>query len=105
MLRLMTSFLIFSIVGCSSVQRPDSLVWGVNAPAMWLEGYNIHTDYDDSGVLKPGAVKKFHPFTSVKELNAAIIILPPGHVKDDEGTAGIKRWLGEMRSWVKEHCQ
>lgn len=103
---LMTSFLIFSLIGCSSgPARPNSFVWGMSGPSMWLEGYNILTDYDADGILKPDAVKKYHPFASVKDLNAAIVILPPGKHEGDEGSKGVKRWLSEMRLWAKDHCK
>jgi hypothetical protein len=101
---LMTSFAIFSLVGCASEQRPNSYACGVNGAKARLECFNIKTDYDDNGVRKPDAQALIVPLPAgLLNLNGAICFLPPkGH---DEGIRGLKRWLGDVRDYAKEHCQ
>lgn len=103
---LMMSLAIFSLCACVHEPiRPNTYVSGLNGPDMWLEGYNLLRDYDADGNLKPDAKKNYYPFISVKDLNAALVIMPPGKIPGDEGTKGLLRWLKELKLWSKDHCK
>lgn len=97
-------FFSLLLVGCAGVERPDTFAWGVNGAVPQLEGYNIKRDYDNNGVRKPDARKTIKPLPfGIRSLNGAICFLPPN--PGDEGTRGLKKWLGDSRDWMKEHCQ
>jgi hypothetical protein len=98
MMRLMISLIVFSLVGCTSVQRPDALICGVNSKGMKLRCYNIKSDFSRDGVLKPEAKPQQIKINSIHDLNAGIYMSP----SDFEL---VKIWIGDMRNWVKEHCQ
>lgn len=102
MMRLMILFLTFSLCSCIQVQRPNSYVWGINGVSKTRRGYNVRTDYDDSGIRKPGATPVTQA-TSLTDLNGALCFLPQS--KNDDGINGIKIWLGDSRNWAKEHCK
>lgn len=98
MTRLMISLIVFSLVGCASVKRPDALVCGVNAKGMKLRCYNIKTDFNDDGTRKADAQAKEIKISSIQDLNAGIYFSP----KDFEK---IKVWLADMRDWSESHCK
>lgn len=109
-MRFAILFVISSFfIGCAGgPARPNSYIWGVNAPAQRLEGYNIKTDFDDDGNLLPNAQAQFMSLTSIRQLNVAWVIFPgnkPGDPLKDEGQAGIKRYIGELRRYARERCQ
>lgn len=94
------NWIIYSFIAlaaCSHVERPDSLVCGVNAKSMKLRCYNIKTDFTDDGVKKPDAKAQVIAIKSIDDLNAGIYFSP----KDFEK---IKVWIGDMRDWSKAHC-
>ena len=95
--------LLIGISGCAGVPRPNTMAYGVNGAAKQLEGYNIRDDYDENGVRKPGAVLKIKPLPhGLLDLNGAVCFLPPS--PSDEGTKGLKKWIGDARDWTREHC-
>ena len=101
MMRLMTNFvgssLAVFLISCSSVQRPDALICGVNAVASKLRCYNIKTDFDNDGVLIPGVKPKIIPFV-LHDLNGGIFFSAQDFEK-------VKVWIADMRAWSKSHCQ
>jgi hypothetical protein len=106
--RLMMSLSICSLLlcSCASVNRPNSMAWGVNGAERQLEGFNIRDDYDDNGVRKPDAEAKIKQLPhGLSDLNGAICFLPPSPDGSDEGIRGLKKWIGDARDWAKSHCQ
>jgi hypothetical protein len=95
---LMMSFLAYSLVACSAIQRPDALVCGVNAKGMKLRCYNIKRDFNDDGTRKPNVQPSEIKIQSIHDLNGGIYFSPSDFEK-------LKVWLGDMRDWSKEHCQ
>lgn len=46
---LILALITSSLCGCQTIQRPDTYLYGVNAKASKLRGYNLKTDYDANG--------------------------------------------------------
>lgn len=102
-LTILLSISSLALMACHTVERPNSMVYGVNGAAARLEGYNIKSDYDENGIRKPEAELKLRALPEgLRSMNGAICFLPPNG--EDEGTAGVKRWLAELRLWGKDHC-
>lgn len=98
MMRLMTALVTFSLLACSSIQRPDSWICGVNAKGMKLRCYNLKSDYDQNGSLNPGAKPQEYPLKSINDLNAWVCMDPASLEK-------MKIYMGDLRDYAKAHCQ
>jgi hypothetical protein len=72
-MKLLTKLLmVFSLVGCASIKRPDSELCVVNAPSQHLKCYNLLHDYDGQGRLKKSATAIFPPAKTVYDLNKGV---------------------------------
>lgn len=98
MTRLTTLCLTFSLIGCAGVKRPDANVCGINAVSSNLRCYNILKDYSNDGTLNANAKPTLVPISGLNDLNAGIYFSPIDVEK-------LKVWIGDMRSWAKEHCK
>lgn len=65
-----------AIFGCSQIPRPDTTLCVVNAPAQQMKCYNLKTDYNDDGSLKPDAKPKYWPVVSIEDVNKHICTDP-----------------------------
>jgi hypothetical protein len=98
--------MVFSLAlasaGCG-IERPNSEVCIVNAPAKNRKCYNLKTDYNDDGTLKAGAVAKYHPNGTVEDLNKAMVVDSPfdaAHPNPkhfEDGLARLKTWIKQLR--------
>ncbi len=88
-------FVSFSLVGCASIPRPDTYLGVVNAPAGHVKGYNLRSDYDADGNLKPGAKAEFRPAKSVYDVNKYICT-------DPDGFAELKAYIQKIRDAYKD---
>lgn len=86
-----------SISSCSSVQRPDAYICGINAPGLKLRCYNIKSDFDENGVMHPNAQPKTVHIEGLSSLNGGVYFSPGDLEK-------LKVWLGDLRNWSKNHC-
>jgi hypothetical protein len=78
-----------SLAACG-VPRPDTDLCVVNAEAKHRKCYNLSRDYDDDGLLIPGAVPSFRPAVSVDDLNKNICT-------DPDGWANLKAYIKKLR--------
>ena len=98
-MRLMMSFVGFSLLtACSSIERPDAYLCGVNAKSMQLRCYNLKSDFDRNGVLKDSAQPMIKPIKSVIDLNAGVYVTPSDFEK-------IKVYVREMKAYYDKNCK
>lgn len=92
--------IIFSLffVGCMGVQRPDTNIYVVNAPAKHLKGYNMRSDYDANGVLLPNAVPIILPISTIDDVNKY-------NCTDPDGFANLKIYIEQLRDYYSKNCQ
>lgn len=119
---LMMSFVIFSLflTGCmNGPKRPHTILFGINGtshtsevkcPGQTACGYYMDDDYDSNGDRKTDAEPKLKPLPNgMRDLNGAICTFPvkdPSHDPNkDDGTKGLKVYLGRAREWGKDHCK
>lgn len=87
------------LIACScAIQRPDTDLCIVNAPAEHLKCYNMLRDYDDRGNLKSGAQATFRPAHSVRDINKYL-------ATDPKGLANLKTYIGQLRDEYENRCQ
>lgn len=98
MKRLMMLLNICSLVGCAGVQRPDANICGINAVSSNLRCYNIRKDYNNDGILDANAKPVIVPLSGLNDLNAGAYLSPLDLEK-------VKVWLGDLRTWAKDHCK
>ena len=89
---------LFTLVGCTTVKRPEALICGINAKSQVLRCYNLKIDYDETGTMKPDAKPTIKPIASFMDLNAGIYVSP----KDFKE---IKKWIGELRNYYDKECR
>src|ERR1019366_3139289 len=90
LLMLLVGFdLLFS--GCG-INRPDTNICIVNAPAKNRKCYNLLRDYDDTGALKKGAVPQYRANLTIDDLNKALII-DPVVPANNQGIANLNAWI------------
>ncbi len=94
---LITCSLLLS--GCVSVQRPNSNIYGVNAVAKEMQGYNILHDYNNSGVLTTTTgFSQIVPVTQLSDINGWIC------TDNKSGITNIKTAISQYRDYVTNHC-
>ncbi len=72
------TMLCLSFSSCT-IQRPDTNIYGVNAPGYRLEGYNMKKDYDNDGNRKPDAKKTIKLVSGLSDINKWICTDPEGY--------------------------
>lgn len=104
-MRLMTLLMAFNILlsGCSTIKKPNTDLCIVNAPAKHRKCYNLKTDYDDNGKLKPGAAPVYRSNVTVDDLNKATLIDSPTGFED--GLADLKSYIKKLREAYEEQCR
>lgn len=102
-MRFVSFSLILALSGCAGVARPDIDIVIVNAPGKRAKGYNMKDDYDNDGVLKPGAVPKYYPAEKIEDLNKWYCI----NSKDGPVQAGARMsaYLKKVREEIKNGCK
>lgn len=81
--------------GCNEVERPDSPTCVINAPARATICYNLKTDYDDQGNLKPTAQPLV---TQYPTTDAMITALNKGVFTTSAGWTNLKIYIRKLRS-------
>lgn len=99
MILLSISSLLFGCAGGPA--RPDTKILQIlidpsGSPAE-AYGYNMK-DYDDSGVLKPGAQKIVIPISVLKDIKG-------WYCTDKPGMTNLKVYLGDVRDYARSHCE
>lgn len=92
---------ICSLAGCAGApERPNTNLYQINVAGSQAEarGYNMHDDYDSDGALKSSAKPKTVELESLKSLRG-------WYCTDQQGLKNLKVYLGELRSYAKEHCK
>ena len=93
--------MLFFSLGCSTVQRPDADICGINfasdKPAH-LTCFNILKDFNDDGTLKSTAKSHQKLIQGPSSLNAGKYVS-----KDD--WAKVQVWLQDLRDYARNHCQ
>lgn len=103
-MRLTTLLSIYSILivsGCAAgPARPDTNISQIIVTKDLKEayGYNMQTDYDSDGVLKPDAQAKII-------ILQGLIDLKGWYCTDPKGFKNLKIYLGNVRNYAKEHCR
>lgn len=100
-LALIALWAVFSFTSCAA-QRPNSDVCIVNAPNKNRKCYNLATQYDENGALKPGAVATYRANATIVDLNKALVIDSPTGFED--GLAALKIYIKELRDHYA-NCQ
>lgn len=96
----MKLLIIFSLVlaGCAPIAKPNANVYGVNFPAMQMQGYNLSSDYDNNGNLTAhGGFTQTVTLKDLSTINGWICTDPPG-------IAAIKTTLSQWRDYVNTNC-
>jgi hypothetical protein len=96
-MRLMILCLTFSLSACASIKRPDTTLYGVNAKAKKVRGYNLLEDYDNTGTLKPGVKPREKSLLGIGDLNAWICT-------DPKGFENLKTYVEEIRKAYEQNC-
>lgn len=107
MLRLTTLLITCSLLAGCGVKRPSIRLEIVNAAADKRCGYNLKTDYDDSGNLIAGHPSKCFPNTELKDLDKSLVIdaddvSSPTHFQD--ALALLKGYLKNLREAYEQNC-
>jgi hypothetical protein len=92
-MKLLIVLLITSsvVVSCANVERPDTDLCVVNAPAGHQKCYNLKRDYNNDGKRRKDAAPKFKPAKSIDDLNKSICT-------DADGFANLKAFVNELRA-------
>lgn len=91
----------FSLVACA-VQRPNTDLCTVNAPAGHRKCYNMADDYTDKGRLKPGATPVYRSNKTIADLNKFLVVDSPTGTID--GQENLKVYLNELREEGEKRC-
>lgn len=87
----------FAIMGCSTIERPNTDVCLVNAPGATRKCYNLSTDYNDDGTLKPNAHAVYKPTVNISDINKNTCI-------DPDGLANLKAYIQKLRIAYQQQC-
>lgn len=84
--------------GCALIQRPDSNICVMNAPAQHMKCYNLKRDYNDDGTLKPTAKPTFRQFRIIDDGNKYISM-------DPDSFAQLKAYIKLLREEYQKGCK
>lgn len=82
-------------------ERPDTTAYQVivtQTEGGEMYGYNVQSDYDDRGNLKPGAKPKIKPVEGLKDIRG-------WYCTDKEGFKNAKAYRAALTDWIWEHCK
>lgn len=86
------------LAGCATIAKPDAYLSVVNAPGKKLTGYNLKTDFNDDGNIKPGAKPRFLPAPDIESINKYVCSSPEDFVK-------IKAYIKKLREEYERGCK
>lgn len=98
---LLSIYSILLVSGCAAgPARPDTNLYQIIVSSEGNEafGYNMLRDYDNDGVLRPGAQPTVIPLGDIKDLKG-------WYCTDEKGFKRLKVYLGNVRNYAKEHCR
>lgn len=93
----LTTLSLLFLAGCNEVDRPDSPVCVLNTPARHILCYNLKTDYDDQGNLKPSAKPEV---TQYADADAMLAALNKSVLTTATGWTNIKIYIRKLRGRV-----
>lgn len=91
---------ICSLVACASgPKRPDTNIYQIIVTKDLAEayGFNMATDYDSDGNLKPDAQPKVILLNKLMDLRG-------WYCTDIQGFKNLKTYLANVRDYAKDHC-
>lgn len=92
--KLWTISNILLLVGCASIEHPDTNLCVINTPLSQMKCYNLKRDYEPSGSIKPNAVPQVIPLKGMEDLNKFICT-------DPDGFANLKAYIKALREEAK----
>jgi predicted nucleotidyltransferase len=92
MKQLKALLMVFSLVGCADVPRPDVDLCIINAKASYRHCYNLKEDYDSNGRLKPDAKAEFRDNRDITDLDKAFIV---------DSKEGFETGLARLKAYIK----
>lgn len=107
---LLTACSSLGASGCahSQVPRPDIDVCEINVPSLHKRCFNLRDDYDDNGMLKPGARAHYlpcpgpqpcyDPETRYQDAAAMLADLNKNVSTDPDGWASLKAYIRDLRA-------
>lgn len=87
---LATLLIICSLYSCARIPKPNTDLCVINAPGQHLSCWNLKTDYNDNGQIKPGVKPKIKVANSLNDVNKFI-------VTDPDGFAELKAYIKLLR--------
>lgn len=87
-----------ALLSCAHVQRPDADLCVVNAPGKKLTCYNIKTDFNDDGQIRPGVPAHYKPAPDLEAINKWVIT-------DLDSWAKIKAYVKLLREEYERRCE